>query len=33
MDWVKTKWNNLNRNAKIFVCAVPVLIILGLIFN
>ena len=33
MDWLKTKWNKLNKNAKIFICCAVVLIIAGILFN
>ena len=30
---IKRKWDRLNYKGKIFVCAIPTLVILGLIFN
>jgi len=32
-DKLLEKWNGLNKNAKLFACAVVILIIIGLIWN
>ena len=33
LEWLKEKWNGLNKNAKLFACAVVVLVIIGLIWK
>jgi len=29
MEWVKEKWDSLDKNKKIFICGVVILIIVG----
>ena len=33
MDWLKTQWNKLEKNLKIFICCAALLIIASILFN
>jgi len=33
IEWLKQKWNGLNKNAKLFACGVVIIVVLGYIWN
>ena len=33
LEWLKEKWNGLNKNAKLFACGVVIILVAGILWS